>query len=183
MALAHAAGVKARMNKLTLFTQIDPDDLRRPDLLLGGMGPSGQDLVIDLTVGHPSLATHVRQASKKKRSTCITMAEKKRAKYREKCEELGLWFLPVTFEAFGSTTDDVVKLIRALVEKAVYISGYDFSQTYNYWKKRLATTLQRETAKFVSRASHSILSSRSINTDMHVPHTTYVMSEHVHNNL
>lgn len=144
-ALAHSAGVEARTNKLQVFRQINPDDNRKPDLLLKGMGPSGEDLLLDLTVGRPSLPSYSRHACTQKRSTCKVMAEKKIAKYRDSCLQVGQWFEPLTFEAFGSTTAKVITLIDTLVSKAVLINGCEFSMLYNYWKKRISTTLQKET--------------------------------------
>ena len=134
-ALAHSAGVEARTNKLQVFRQINPDDNRKPDLFLKGMGPSGEDLLVDLTIGHPSLPTYSRHASTQKRSTCMVMAEKKILKYRDSCQQIGQWFEPLCFEAFGSTTDKVMKLIDTLVSKAVLISGCEFSMLYNYWNE------------------------------------------------
>ena len=45
-----------------------------------------------------------------------------------------------------------------LVEKAAEIKQISFSRLLSYWKRRIATTLQRENASFILNSSAHVLS-------------------------
>ena len=59
---------------------------------------------------------------------------------------------------FGKTSDEVLKLVHDLVEKAAEIKQLSFSRLLSYWKRRIATTLQRENALFILNSSAHVLS-------------------------
>ena len=59
---------------------------------------------------------------------------------------------------FGRKSDEVLKLVRNLEEKAAEINQLSFSRVLSYWKRRIATTLQRENALFILNSSAHVLS-------------------------
>ena len=71
---------------------------------------------------------------------------KKNQKYSEACANIGASFLPLDFEVFGRTSDEVLKLVHDLVEKAAEIKQLSFSQHY------------RENALFILNSSAHALS-------------------------
>ena len=183
MELAASAAVKARNKQLTIFLQVDPEDRRRPDLLLSEMGTNGNDVYIDVTVGHPLLATYLKKACREKGYTLKILEEKKDRKYGVSCAEVGADFQGFAFESYGAASDKVFKMIHDLCLHASRISGIDYSRLTTYWKKRLSTTMQKENAKFIMKVSKLILTKRFQNRfHSRVPHVDCVNSEHVHNN-
>ena len=71
---------------------------------------------------------------------------------------IGASFLPLAFEVFGRTSDEVLKLVHDLVKKAAEIKQLSFLRLLSYWKRRIATTLQRENALFILNSSAHVLS-------------------------
>ena len=61
--LASLAGVNPKDRNLTLFNSISPNDLRRPDLLLSGMGQGGRGLLMDFVFSDPRCDSHCSQAA------------------------------------------------------------------------------------------------------------------------
>ena len=76
-------------------------------------------------------------------------------KYKQKCENLGHCFLPLAFESYGLASKDVVEVISSLTEKASDLLCIPYALLLSYWKKRISTTLQVGTAKFIVDASMS----------------------------
>ena len=63
--------------------------------------------------------------------------------------------MPLAFESFGLVSKEVVDLISNLAAKASELSCIRFELVLSYWKKRISTTLQVGTAKFIIDASAS----------------------------
>ena len=63
--------------------------------------------------------------------------------------------MPLAFESFGLVSKEVVDLISNRAEKASELSCMPFELVLSYWKKRISTTLQVGTAKFIIDASAS----------------------------
>ena len=63
--------------------------------------------------------------------------------------------MPLAFESFGLASIEVVNLISSLAEKSSELNGIPFELILSYWKKRISTTLQVGTAKFIMDASAS----------------------------
>ena len=83
---------------------------------------------------------------------------KKNQKYGESCVAIGARFLPLAFETFGGTSDEVMKsLLRNLVGRGSEAKQIPFSCLLSHWKRRLATALQRENALFILNTSANIL--------------------------
>ena len=78
----------------------------------------------------------------------------KNDKYKEKCERQGACFLPLAFESFGLASKEVIDIIISkLVSKASEIGNVPYPLLLSYWKKRISTTLQIGTAKFILETS------------------------------
>ena len=76
----------------------------------------------------------------------------KNNKYFKKCEDQGVCFSPLSFGLAGREELD---LVSSLVKKASESLNIDFALLLSYWKKRISTTLQVYTAKFILEASVS----------------------------
>ena len=79
----------------------------------------------------------------------------KNNKYLKKCEDQGACFSPLPFESFGFAGKEVLDLVSSLVKKASESLNIDFASLLSYWKKRMSTTLQVYTAKFILETSVS----------------------------
>ena len=75
-------------------------------------------------------------------------------KYLKKCEDQGACFSPLPFESFGLAGREVLDLVSSLVKKASESLHIDFALLLSYWKKRISTTPQVYTAKFILEGSH-----------------------------
>jgi hypothetical protein len=145
--LCYTAGVKAKDHNLTAFTQLNPDNHKRPDLLLRGEGQGGTDLYLDLVINDPRQNSNASMASTSF-GHCLRKSVKfKNGKYQVDCHRIGASFLPVPYDIFGSTTDDVQNLISSLVRKASDRSHIPFHILMPYWTKRLSMAIQQGNAK------------------------------------
>ena len=153
--LASEAGVIARDKHLTIFRIADESDGQRPDLLLEKQGTNGRDLLLDITVSHPTCSSYVGRACKERGHTIKKKRMEKNNKYLKKCEDQGACFSPLPFESFGLAGREVLDLVSSLVKKASESLNIDFALLLSYWKKRISTTLQVYTAKFILEASVS----------------------------
>ena len=79
--------------------------------------------------------------------------KEKNDKYKERCERQGSCFLPLAFESFGLASKEVVNVISSLAQKASELSSLPFEFVLSYWKKRISTSLQVGTAKFIMDVS------------------------------
>ena len=64
-------------------------------------------------------------------------------------------FSPLALESFGLAAKEMLDLISNLVKKASELLHIDFALLLSYWKKRISTTLQVYTAKFILESSAS----------------------------
>ena len=99
--LASEAGVIARDKHLTIFRIADESDGQRPDLLLEKQGTNGRDILLDITVSHPTCSSYVGRAYKERGHTIKKKRKEKNNKYLKKCEDQGACFSPLPFESFG----------------------------------------------------------------------------------
>ena len=64
--------------------------------------------------------------------------------------------MPLAFESYdGLVSKDVIDIISSLAEKAAELLCIPYALLLSYWKKRISTTLQVGTAKYVMDASMS----------------------------
>ena len=83
-------------------------------------------------------------------------------------------------QSFGAKkADEVLKLVHDLVEKAAEIKQLSFSRLLSYWKRRIATTLQRENALFVLNSSAHVLSATNRFDPECEPHLDEVLKQEI----
>ena len=91
---------------------------------------------------------------------------------------IGATFLRLAFEVFGRMSDEALKLVRDLVEKAAEIKQLSFSRLLSHWKKRrIATTLQRENALFILNSSAHVLHAPNRFDPEREPHLDEVLNQ------
>ena len=110
---------------------------------------------MDITVSYPTCSSYVGRACKERGHTIKKKRMEKNNKYLKKCEDQGACFSPLPFESFGLAGREVLDLVSSLVKKASESLNIDFALLLSYWKKRISTTLQVYTAKFILEASVS----------------------------
>ncbi len=157
-ALANSGGLQVDDRRLTVFRAIDDDDGKRPDLLIPSIGEDGRNLLLDITVGHPTCPSYVSRASVVRHHTLNKLHRDKNTKYLDRCTEINSSFMPLAFESFGAVSDDVVKLMANLVSKAAELTKIPYSVLLSYWRKRISTTLQVQNARILMVSSARILS-------------------------
>ena len=109
--LASQASVQAQDKHSTLFGVEDENDGQRPDLMLTGQGVNGYDLLLDITISHPTCQSYVQLACKERGHTIKKKIKAKNDKYKDKCETRGTCFLPLAFESFGLASKEVITTI------------------------------------------------------------------------
>ena len=90
--------------KLTVFRVTADDDGTRPDLLIPTLGKDGRNLLVDITVGHPTCASYVTHASHTRHYTLKKLHVAKNNKYKQRCHEIDSSFMPLAFESFGAVS-------------------------------------------------------------------------------
>ena len=157
-ALANSAGLRVDDRGLTVFRAIDNDDGKRPDLLIPNLGEDGRNLLVDITIGHPTCPSYVTRAAVVPHHTLDRLHRQKNTKYLDRCTEINSSFMPLAFESFGAVSEDVVKLMANLVSKAAEVTKVPYSVLLSYWRKRISTTLQVHNARILMLSSAQILS-------------------------
>ena len=122
--------------------------------MLEKQGTNGRDLLVDITVCHPTCSSYVGSSCKERGHTIRKKRKEKNHKYLKNCEDQGACLSPLPFESFVLAGKEVLDLVSSLVKKASESLNIDFALLLSYWKKRMSTTLQVYTAKFVLEASH-----------------------------
>ena len=61
--------------------------------------------------------------------------------------------MPLAFESYGLASKDVVVIIGSLAGKAADLLCIPYALLLSYWKKRISTTLQVGTARYILEAS------------------------------
>ena len=65
--------------------------------------------------------------------------------------------MPMAFETFGAVSEEAMGVVAKLVQKASDVTKIPFSILFNYWKKRLSTTMQVQNARILVNATRDIL--------------------------
>ena len=105
-------------------------------------------------MSHPTCNSYVGRGFKERGHTIKKKRQEKNNKYLKKCEDQGL-FLPLALESFGLAAKEMLDLISNLVKNESELLHIDFALLLSYWKKRISTTLQVYTAKFILESSAS----------------------------
>ena len=90
-----------------------------------------------------------------------------------------VYFLQLAFESHDLVSKEVITTISKLAQKAAELSGvpYALALLLSYWKKRISTTLQIGTAKFIMDASSSC--SRLFNSKQALEESAMLEARHV----
>ena len=160
--LASLGGIKAKDHHLNLFTQLDPDNMLRPDLLLSFLDENGLSLLLDMCLTDPRNFSNCIRAAKIIMSSANRKAEGKENKYADLCHRAGYKFLPFCAEIFGSMTDNSIKLIRTLVGRAADRSHIPYSILLPYWIKRISMNIQKGNAKYFMKSTVRMTSSDTL---------------------
>ena len=179
-ALANSAGLRVDDKKLTVFRVTNDDDGKRPDLLIPTMGKEGRNLLVDITVGHPTCPSYVTHASRTRHSTLKKLHVAKNNKYKQRCHEIDSSFMPLAFESFGAVSEQTVALMANLVSKAAELSMIPYSVLLSYWRKRISTTLQIHNARILMMSTTRILAKNA--GRLEEAFDVNALMESVHNN-
>ena len=160
--LAYLGGVKAKDHHLNLFTQLDPNNMLRPDLLLPFLAENGLNLLLDFVLTDPRNFTNCVKAAHYIAWAMLERARFKKNKYQLLCHQAGYKFLPFSCEIFGSMTEDSLDLIRLLVRKAADRSHIPYSILLPYWIKRISMNIQKGNASFFMKSTVRMTGSDSL---------------------
>ena len=111
----------------------------------------------DISISHPCARSYASQA-------CNTPGHYLQMIYNKKNKKYSGY---ANYEVLGRTSDEVLKLVRDLVEKAAGIKLISFSRLLSHWKRRIATTFQKENALFIlnSLSAHVLSATKRFDLD------------------
>jgi hypothetical protein len=133
----------------------------RTDIVFKGMGASGTDLHLDVSVIHPGEAD-LTKAAVEPLSTAEQRSHDKRKKYASAVQQIGAQFLPFVFEAHGAFSTEVCEQIRRLSKRVNHEAPPQASwlapSFSAYWAQRLSVALRLHTsvryAQITQRSIH-----------------------------
>ena len=160
--LAYLGGTKAKDHNLNLFTQFDPNNMLRPDLLLPFLAENGLSILLDYCATDPRNISNCVKAARFIGWAMEERARFKMNKYQLHCHRAGYKFLPFCTEIFGSMTEDSLDLVRLLVRKAADRSHIPYSILLPYWIKRLSMNIQKGNAKYFMKSTVRMTGSDSL---------------------
>ena len=168
--LAQLAGAPAKDHHLGVFASLNSGI--KPDLLIRHLGSGGNDLLIDFCICDPRGTSYVSHSAVKMGYARNKNESKKNNKYRRLSNQLGYSFLGASVEIFGSMTEKLQDLIKALVQRAAERSMIPYSTLLGYWNKRLSMTIQRGNAKLwldssVRMTGSNVLHDASLQSETH----------------
>ena len=117
------------------------------------LGLPGRPFFIDVTIAHPTGATHMRNGSTRHKHFAFNALEaNKIAKFEHRCNEFHSDFVPLALETYGGTSERFEKLLERLTSKAAEFNNIPYPILLNYWKKRISTVLQIANVSIISEA-------------------------------
>ena len=138
--LCRSAGVPARREVLIDNSGQRPADVYFPSFR------RGQPLAVDVTVSHPSQATHtnsdgetVFQSASER--AALAKADAKNTKYLRQCQDRGVLFQPVAICTFGGWLPEGIQLIQELAKRGAVRTRQDFSIIVTQYWQRLGIAL------------------------------------------
>ena len=115
-----------------------PDNSERTDLFIRGIEGNTN---VDVVTTCPSCSTYCDKASRTPLYAAELAARRKRTKYLSSSLNMGVAFLPLSFELPGAWEKDMVSFFRSLVKLAAPSVG---ARTYSsYWRAAISITIQR----------------------------------------
>ena len=149
--LCHHAGLQwtdCYIGQLRTVSHVNGDT---PDGYI--LGLSGRPFFIDVTIAHPTGATHMRNGSTRHKHFALNSLEaNKIAKFERRCHEFDSDFVPLALETYGGTSEKFDKLLEKLSSKAAEFNNIPYPILLNYWKKRISTVLQIGNVSVISEA-------------------------------
>jgi hypothetical protein len=169
LALATYAGYETTKEDPNLFTILDTNDHDRGDILIKEIPYNGfksdasntKNLLLDITVGLPTAKSYVKKAAKQKSYLIDKLNEFKNDKYKQKCTEADMNFMPMAFEVFGAWSKETCKLFKFLIQQAADISGIQTTILHNYWASRISTSLMKYNSLYIINKCNTILKQHS----------------------
>ena len=135
------------------LTNIDGD---RPDLRLHGWGREGRDLDVDFSIPFSGSDKYLHHCLNDKNYALSNIERTKNNKYKERCEQNNIDFLPLCIDTFGCPTKTTVNLVLKLVKRAAEVSQIPKHILSFYWKKRISTSIQKCNARLMINATKRI---------------------------
>ena len=95
------------------------------------LGLSGRPFFIDVTIAHPTGATHMRNGSTRHKHFALKhLEELKIAKFEQRCNEFNSDFAPLALETYGGTSEKFDKLIEKLSSKAAEFNNIPYISNF-----------------------------------------------------
>ena len=108
---------------------------------------------IDVTIAHPTGATHMRNGLTRHKHFALNALEtNKIAKFEHRCNEFHSDFVPLALETYGGPSEKIEKLLERLTSKAAEFNNIPYPILLNYWKKRISTVHQIGNVSIISEA-------------------------------
>ena len=149
--LCHHAGLQWTDCYIGQLRNVSHVDGVTPDGYIVGL--PGRPFFIDVTIAHPTGATHMRNGSTRQKHFALSVLEaNKIAKFEHRCNLFDSDFVPLALETYGGTSEKFDKLIEKLSSKAAEFNKIPYPILLNYWKKRISTTLQFGNVAIISEA-------------------------------
>ena len=149
--LCHHAGLQwtdCYIGQLRTVSHVNGDT---PDGYI--LGLPGRPFFIDVTIAHPTGATHMRNGSTRHKHFALNALEtNKIAKFEHRCNEFHSDFVPLALETYGGASEKFEKLLERLTSKAAEFNNIPYPILLNYWKKRISTVLQIGNVSIISEA-------------------------------
>ena len=136
--------------------QMMEEDGRKGDLLFKGQGKNGRDLVVNISVGTAFAQSYLHNSAYISKFVLDQLESNKNTKYKEGYRNIGVDFMPLTFEMHGQTSDTFIEFFKKLVTAAADTNNIHYCVMYNYWQKRISTTMQKYNAKIMNNAQKKI---------------------------
>jgi hypothetical protein len=136
--------------------RLNERDGRRGDLLFKGQGAYDRDLVVDISIGAAFAPSYLQSSSHTPNHVLNLLETQKNAKHKDNYRAVGIDFKPLTFEMHGATSETFIKFFKTLVKSAADVNNMHYCVMYNYWQKRISTTMQRFNAKIINMSQKKI---------------------------
>ena len=139
--ICRANGYRVKREESGIFRDTDPDSNKRPDLTVYGVpGFQRSKLILDSTVVGIHSSGILRNVSPGK---AIDIAiKRKNTTYGLISSTNNLDFLPLVFESGGNMSDDVVKVLKALLKGGDSYVRKNLDHCLAFWLTRLSVCLQ-----------------------------------------